>query len=375
VAKRIRSKGGDKKNNPPSAGRLLFAILNWGLGHASRSIPLIKAAEKQGFEVLIASDGGALELLRLELPGRHFLTLPGYDIRYTKGRGLPWYLLFQSPRVWKVVQQEHQLTEQWVRDYQLSGIISDNRYGCYSQLVPSALVSHQLHIEAGWLSGPVNWVNRRFLRPFDAIWVPDDPLKEQRISGRLSRSKGVLPPVTYVGILSRFKMRSPSAQSGKVLALLSGPEPQRTQLEAMVFDFMREHPHYLQWHVVRGTTEPAEVPIPPHVQVDDLLPSEGLKEAVQGADLVVARSGYSTLMDLAVLGKKALLIPTPGQTEQLYLARRMKKKGWVHTVPQTKMEWMREIDWAFKLPGFPALEKGPVEPKKLFKLFAGQTKK
>jgi predicted glycosyltransferase len=283
--------------------------------------------------------------------------------------------LFQSPRVWKLVQQEHQLTEQWVRDYQLSGIISDNRYGCYSQLVPSALVSHQLHIEAGWLSGPVNWVNRRFLRPFDAIWVPDDPLKEQRISGRLSRSKGVLPPVTYVGILSRFKMRSPSAQSGKVLALLSGPEPQRTQLEAMVFDFMREHPHYLQWHVVRGTTEPAEVPIPPHVQVDDLLPSEGLKEAVQGADLVVARSGYSTLMDLAVLGKKALLIPTPGQTEQLYLARRMKKKGWVHTVPQTKMEWMREIDWAFKLPGFPALEKGPVEPKKLFKLFAGQTKK
>jgi hypothetical protein len=375
VAKRIRSKGGDKKNNPPSAGRLLFAILNWGLGHASRSIPLIKAAEKQGFEVIIASDGGALDLLRLELPGRHFLTLPGYDIRYTKGRGLPWYLLFQSPRVWKVVQQEHQLTEQWVRDYQLTGIISDNRYGCYSQLVPSALVSHQLHIEAGWLSGPVNWVNRRFLRPFDAIWVPDDPLKEQRISGRLSRSKGVLPPVTYVGILSRFKMRSPSAQSGKVLALLSGPEPQRTQLEAMVFDFMREHPHYLQWHVVRGTTEPAEVPIPPHVQVDDLLPSEGLKEAVQGADLVVARSGYSTLMDLAVLGKKALLIPTPGQTEQLYLARRMKKKGWVHTVPQTKMEWMREIDWAFKLPGFPALEKGPVEPKKLFKLFAGQTKK
>lgn len=375
MAKRIRSKGGDKKNNPPSAGRLLFAILNWGLGHASRSIPLIKAAEKQGFEVIIASDGGALDLLRLELPGRHFLTLPGYDIRYTKGRGLPWYLLFQSPRVWGVVQQEHALVEQWTAEFQLSGIISDNRYGCYSKSVPSALVSHQLHIEAGLLSWPVNWINRRFLRPFDAIWVPDDPIKEQRISGRLSRSRGIEPPVGYVGILSRFKSRSPSSSSGRVLALLSGPEPQRTQLEEMVFDFMREHPHYLQWHVVRGTTEPAATPIPPQVQVDDLLPAEALKQAIQGADLVVARSGYSTLMDLAVLGKKALLIPTPGQTEQLYLARRMKKKGWVHTVAQANIQWMREMDWALKLPGFPTFEKGPLHPKSLFTLFAKQTKK
>jgi predicted glycosyltransferase len=375
VAKGIRSKGGSKKKSAPPTGRLLFAVLNWGLGHAARSIPLIKAAEKQGFEVVIASDGGALELLQLELPGRHFLTLPGYDIRYTKGKGLTWYLLFQSPRVWRVVQREHALVQQWVTEYNLCGIVSDNRFGCYSASVPSVCVSHQLHIEAGWLGGPVNMVNRRFLKPFDALWVPDVAERKQRISGKLSRNTLFKQPVTYLGILSRFKHRAEGSDTGKVLALLSGPEPQRTQLEAMIMAFVRKHPHYMQWHVVRGMPTPSEELPPPHVQVDDMLTAEGLKQALIGADLVVARSGYSTLMDLAMLGKKALLIPTPGQTEQVYLARRMKKKGWVHTVEQTGIQWMREIDWALKLPGFPDFERGPDQPKSLFKLFAEQTKK
>ena len=304
--------------------RILVAPLNWGLGHAARCIPVIRELQRQSVEVILASDGRALELLKKEFPALAAVELPGYDITYHTGN-MAGNMARQLPKILRAVYREHRFTQKLIARRRLDGIISDNRYGCFSKKIPSVFLTHQLNIQTPYpaLSRMVNFFNHRFIQKFDACWAPD-VAGEPNLSGKLSH--GVFQKkVRFVGALSRMKSFK-TEKKYDVIAVLSGPEPQRTFLEkAIVEQASRLPQHFL---IVQGKTERQErFFIEKNVEIVSFLTSAELNEAILSSEIFIGRSGYSTIMDLAKLGKPALLIPTPGQTEQEYLAEKFRGEG------------------------------------------------
>ncbi len=309
--------------------RILVAPMDWGLGHASRCLPLIRELIDQGAEVILASAGSSQSLLQKTFPALPAENLPAYAIRYPS-RNMLWNMALQSPRLAQVVWAERKRVGELAKRYVLDAIISDNRFGCYSQQTYNVFITHQLAIRTPKLwnlfppTGFINKVNRRFIHAFDECWIPDIP-GPNKLSGELSAASLNIP-IHHIGWTSEMK-RLDLPTRYACAAILSGPEPQRTYLEKI----LREQLMALQRPCVliqgkigeqnRRETQ-GELTIIPY------LLGKSLNETLAAGDLIIARSGYSTLMDLAVLRKKALLIPTPGQTEQIYLAERLQAKGY-----------------------------------------------
>lgn len=304
---------------------VIVAPLNWGLGHATRCIPLIRSLEEHGFGVIIASDGQALALLKEEFPGRELVELPSYNVRYTrKGSLFKLKLITQTPNFIRVMREEQSVLDQLINTRKVSGIISDNRFGARNERVPSVFITHQLNV----LSGTTTWLStkahRKIIDGFDQCWVPDieGPLN---LSGKLGHPREKSKKVRYIGVLSRMKKRA-VPKKYDLLCVLSGPEPQRSILEErLVACFENDHRRTL---LVRGVIEDSRAYKKiGYMEVVNFLTSAELEEVFNQSELIIARSGYTTLMDLSVLEKKAFFIPTPGQFEQEYLARRCKEKG------------------------------------------------
>jgi hypothetical protein len=208
-------------------------------------------------------------------------------------------------------------------------VISDNRYGFTHPGVPSAILTHQLGVISG-LGKEADGLLRRFLYGyidrFSQCWVPDLP-GESNLAGVLSHP-GRLPkaPTRYLGLLSRFDPH-PDPIPTDLLILLSGPEPQRSLLEAMIIAQLGEGSGKVT--LVRGLPSGgAGLALPRNVEMHHHLPAFELARRIAGARKIICRPGYSTLMDLLRLGKSAVLVPTPGQTEQEYLAYSLAPKGW-----------------------------------------------
>ncbi|HRI60422.1 MAG TPA: glycosyltransferase [Saprospiraceae bacterium] len=299
--------------------RILVAPLNWGLGHVARCIPLIQALRRMGAEVLLASDGGALRLLKAEFPQLPAYDLPSYRIRYESPnmvRNIAW----QLPRIVYAIRSEQWATEKLVREHDIHGIISDNRYGCFSTKANSVILSHQLHLRIPnrFLEWTANHVLHQALRKFDAIWAPD-VAEEPNLSGELSHGEpDVHPNVRFIGPLSRLHPDGCESEYD-VAIVLSGPEPQRTFLEQRLLEQAMLLPQ--KFIFIQGKTRAKEhYYVAENVELVSYLTSQELNEVLLASEIIVCRSGYSSIMDLAALGKKALLIPTPGQTEQEYLA-------------------------------------------------------
>ncbi len=300
--------------------RILVAPLNWGLGHAARCIPLVKSLENLGAEVLLASDGVALDLLKAEFLQLPAFELPSYRIRYQSPnmiRNIAW----QLPRIAYAVRAEQWETERLVSENGIQGIISDNRYGCFSSHANSVILTHQLHLRVPnrFLKWSATQVLRRALGNFDEVWAPDTA-GEPNLSGELSHGgePTVHPKVQFIGPLSRLKADD-SAAEYDVAVVLSGPEPQRTYLEQRLLEQAMLLPQ--KFIFIQGKTRAKEhYYVAENVEVVSYLTSQKLNEILLASEVLVCRSGYSSVMDLAALGKKALLIPTPGQTEQEYLA-------------------------------------------------------
>ena len=307
--------------------RILVAALNWGLGHATRCIPLINALLANGFEPILASDGAALELLKKEFPDLPAEKLPSYKIDYGKSPNLlKWKLFLESPRIMQVIKAEKKYTQHLVEKYNLNGIISDNRLGVRYKHLKSVFITHQLNVLSGnttWLSSKLH---QKYIRKFDQCWVPDLP-GPRNLSGVLGHMKKTHEDVKYMGPLSRFS-RKELPQQYKVIILLSGPEPQRSYLEKIL---LKEFKNTIEKTLfVRGVLEETKLISEsknPNLQIRNYLFGEELEEALNSSETVVCRSGYTSLMDLSRLEKKAFLIPTPGQFEQLYLAERLEKLG------------------------------------------------
>lgn len=314
-------------------GKILVAPLNWGLGHATRCIPIIKALEAEGYLVVIASDGASLKLLKDEFPGREILELPSYHIRYSsKGRLLKLKLLMQWPHIVRTIQNEKKAVADYVQQNQIAGIISDNRFGVYHKEVPSVFITHQLQV----LSGTTTWLSsrahRKIIDKFDQCWIPDNdgPIN---LSGKLGHPQNRPQRLRYIGTLSRMQKAVVPIRYD-ILCLLSGPEPQRSLFEKKLISCFKDNPR--KTLLIRGVIDSgAKRNRIGNIEVVSYLTSAGLEEAINASELVISRSGYTSIMDLSVLEKKAFFVPTPGQFEQEYLAKRLKAKG---VLPYCKQE-------------------------------------
>lgn len=326
--------------------RILFAVLNWGLGHATRSIPIIRALQKNNV-VILAATGRALQLLRQEFPDCTVIDFPDYGVRYCRNRKFLFlYLLVQLPRIlWRLIR-EIQQTRRIIRAYKIEVIFSDNRYGVSSRKIPSFLLTHQLRFRLPQILRCFELIsvlfNRLMFRQFRHVFIPDvegvDNLTGQLGHPRAFRdAKGL----SYIGILSSIERQTVS-DSIDGLVMISGPEPQRTVLEKMIVHQAKALPGH--WIVVLGKPDMAQyVYHTGNLEIYSHLDRQKMTTFVNRASLIVARAGYSTIMELIALGKPALLIPTPGQTEQEYLAERLKDKGWFHWVHQKKLNLSEDI--------------------------------
>lgn len=306
--------------------RILIAPLDWGLGHTTRCIPLIKAFQQQGCELVLAAEGAAAALLSAEFQGIKIKELKGYGIRYSAGGSLAGSLVTQLPGILRSIRYEHQWLKRLLVNEHFDLIISDNRPGFWSSDVPSIYITHQLLIH----SGKGNWVNRilqrlhsRYMKKFTTVWVPDLE-SNQNLAGELSHPPKPIIHPQYIGLLSRLKAVAVSPQYD-LMVLLSGPEPQRTVLESRLLDQLQTFKGNVLF--VRGLpATTSTLSTPATMTVYNHLPAQPLQEALASSKLVLCRSGYTTLMDLTRLQKKAVLIPTPGQPEQEYLAAYMQQQ-------------------------------------------------
>ncbi len=301
----------------------LLTPLDWGLGHASRSLALARRLGAEGDRISWASSGPAAAMLRRELPGEVVHDLPAYRVTYSSKR-MPWNVARQLPHWIRTIRAERRATAALVRELGIERIVSDSRFGCYHPDVASIFLTHQLHPITHF--APASAVYAWQLRHFDAFWVPDDG-GHDRLSGKLSAATG-FAPVRYIGPLSRLTP-SPGLEPFDLLILLSGPEPMRTRFEEIILRQLPELPY--SYRLVRGL--PGGTPLTagehPALPYAD---TPTLNRLLTAARCVVARPGYSTLMDLRALDKRAILVPTPGQTEQHYLAQRAQLQGWAVAV-------------------------------------------
>lgn len=304
---------------------ILVAPLNWGLGHATRCIPIIKALQQNGYTVIIASDGDALALLDKEFPLISKVTLPSYDIEYAKkGHHFKWKMISNIPKIIKAIRKEHKALKNIIDTYNIKGVISDNRLGLYTQKAHTVFITHQLQILSGKTTATTTFLHKRFIKRFDECWVPDYE-GNYNLSGILGHPQKENHNVRYIGPLSRMK-KSNLQQRYDVLVVLSGPEPQKSMLEAILLKELKKYNGKILF--IQGRIEEeVQRSTQKNIEIVNFLTSEELSKAINSSDFVIARSGYTTIMDLAALQKKAFFIPTPGQTEQEYLAKRLKEKG------------------------------------------------
>lgn len=300
--------------------RILIAPLCWGLGHATRSLPLIKHYAKSN-DVEVASDGIALEWLRKELPNVEMHHLPSYNIRYDKRPSIGAHLSM-SKNVKKAISEEFRVTKRLVTERKFDFIISDHRLGVRDERTTSIILAHQLTIPYRsflWRKAS-SIAHRYYLNQFDMCWVPDYPCQDQRLSGEMS-DLDLNIPKQYIGPLSRYSKSSARSPDIDLLVILSGVEPDRSNLEERLYELLM-HASELSIAIVRGTTNVSSrlSPNMNGVEVIDLADSQILEELISRAKVVLSRPGYSTLMDLHMMKKPAILIPCEHQPEQLYLS-------------------------------------------------------
>ena len=310
-------------NIPEHKPRILIAPLDWGLGHATRCIPVISFLVQQNCIVFVAAEGRAKTLLQKEFPDVQFIGLKGYRIQYSRYKfWMPAKLLLQLPKLIYRIYAENRWLKKSVKALRINAVISDNRMGLFHKRIPCVYITHQLTIKTGvrFTESIAQKIHYHFINKFNACWVPDAK-GALNLAGALSHP-AILPkvPVIYLGPLSRFEKKKVESKYDLCI-ILSGPEPQRTVFEKIILKDL----HKVEGKVclVRGL--PGETRTlqlnNSSIEIKNHLPADELNYIILQSKIIISRCGYSTVMDLVKLQKKAVLIPTPGQTEQEYLAK------------------------------------------------------
>jgi uncharacterized protein (TIGR00661 family) len=337
---------GPKKNGKP---RVLIAPLDWGLGHATRCIPLIRRFEQEGAEPWIGASGPQQTLLKMEFPHLSFVEIPNYNINYARsGKALPWTMLRQLSSIRRSIRKEHHWLSSSAEKYKWDAIVSDNRFGLFHPSIPSVFITHQLAIKsnrARWIDNLLRKKNYKYISRYRECWVPDNE-GQSNLAGSLSHPTIKPPiPLKYIGWLSRFEQRQAKDSPGPILIILSGPEPQRSILEEKILNEIAHYP--AEAIIVRGLPgHTSMIPSTNMIRIYNHISTDEMNSFVEQASFIISRSGYSTIMDAAVLNKKCIFIPTPGQTEQIYLAQSLMEKGIAFFVPQENFSLTNAISAA-----------------------------
>jgi hypothetical protein len=345
----------------PQKKRILICPLDWGLGHATRCIPIIQLLLQKDAEVLIAGSGRSLALLKKEFPTLITIDLPGYDIQYSSG-SLALKIFLSTPKIFKAIGKEHEELEKIIRERKIDLVISDNRFGLWNKGVKTIFITHQLYIKAPIAERLLYRINRYYINKFSECWIPDVE-GSANLSGDLSHPYPMPANAFFVGTLSRFRSLPISGVKPvlslkkvyDVLVILSGPEPQRSIFEQIIIDQAAFIP--LNFLIARGVTEISQtLQTRNNLDIVSHLTTAEMKEAILISPVIVSRSGYSTIMDLVALKKKAVFVPTPGQTEQEYLAQRCMKMGFAYTETQGAFDLKRALTEVKAYSGFAAFK-------------------
>ena len=323
-------------NTGNSNVRVLVAPLDWGLGHATRCIPIIYELLGLHFDVLIAAEGKTKKILQNEFPSLIFLPLTGYEVRYSKNKWLLFFsLLTQLPKLFRRIYYEHKWLKKIIKENNIGMVISDNRLGMYNSTITCIYITHQLKIKTGnrFTEQLAQKIHYFFINKYSACWVPDNKAANN-LAGDLSHPE-FLPktPVKYLGPLSRFEKTTVNKKYD-YLVLISGPEPQRTIFEELMLEELKKVSGKIM--LVRGLPEDDKPLIQNNdkIEIHNHLAAAALNRAILQSGIVICRSGYTSIMDLIKLDQKAILIPTPGQTEQEYLAAYLMQQKIFFSAPQ-----------------------------------------
>ncbi|MBN2482043.1 MAG: hypothetical protein JXB19_09905 [Bacteroidales bacterium] len=308
---------------------VLACPLDWGLGHASRMVPLIHRLIRSGFDVILGGSGKSLMLLVNTFPALHHVLLPSVRIRYSRGNSQVLKLFFQLPRMLSGIRNENRYLQQLIAVQHIDILISDNRYGLFCKNIHTILITHQISpvLPRGYrfLEYPLYVLIKKLVSKFDACWIPDFKSDKQNLTGALSHRFKIPGNTRYIGLLSRFSdndalLRPQSGKQYELVVVLSGPEPQKSMLAKLILSQL--HRVTFKTLVVWGFSESEELPCPQHAHITFAvhLHTNEFYRVLLNAGVIICRPGYSGIMDLVTLGKPAILIPTPGQTEQEYLA-------------------------------------------------------
>ncbi|NPA45064.1 MAG: UDP-N-acetylglucosamine--N-acetylmuramyl-(pentapeptide) pyrophosphoryl-undecaprenol N-acetylglucosamine transferase [Chlorobi bacterium] len=310
--------------------KILISPLNWGLGHAVRDIPLINKLISAGYEVIIATEGASAELLKKEFPKLLHIELKSFSIKYPKKNAFVFKMLIQLPKIIRGIRKEHKQVQKIIKQQNIDLIISDNRYGVYSKEVPSIFITHQIFIQLPkqikFLEGIVFKMQQNKISKFSKCLIPDYK-NEINLSGKLSHKQRLPAEFSFVGILSQFQYNKEDSKEyiNDILIILSGPEPQRTILETKIIKQLEGTNKKVL--LVSGQPEKSFSKNNSNIKYVNHLSRKEMQFAIQNSEIIISRAGYTTIMDLVKLQKKAILIPTPSQTEQEYLANYLKNKN------------------------------------------------
>jgi uncharacterized protein (TIGR00661 family) len=312
------------KFNETCSKRILCSALNWGFGHVSRSISILKKLQLQENTLFIACNEVQRVVFESYLDQVTYIQHEGYPFQFNASKSFEKSLLKHRKALRKRLYQEHKEVEQMCVDFQIELVVSDHRYGFYATKIPSVFITHQLNLPLPWYLFFAQWMHRRLISKFNTVWICDDEIENW--AGKLSKPWNKLN-AEYIGIQSRFEFLKITEKSNlfENLYVVSGPHPFSNHF----LDFALNHARNTIGNhkiIVPSDIETFNLQIPENVQLILARNWKEIDSLFLACSCIVSRSGYSTIMDLIILNKRALLFPTPKQHEQEYLYKYLTEK-------------------------------------------------
>jgi len=313
--------------------KALFAVSSLGLGHATRSLAIIKYFMKE-YDITIISHGNALKFLQDELSKSHitFMEIKDYP-KLERGNGVYFYLYLFADLIKTnfVIKDEHRVVAQIEDDYEF--IFSDGRYGVYSKKVPSFLLSHQISfVPPKWLQFfkfVTDFSNYFYFKNFNKVFIPDYKNYNKSLAGNLSHTSLThFFPHDYIGVVSSYEKLDIQKDIDYLFIISGYLEDKKKSFISKLL----EQAQKLDGEKVFILGDPSKQDIVEMKEQNIIIYPSVTKnfrnELFCRAKIIVSRTGYTTMLDLVELDKKAILFPTQNSTEQEYLATYHKYKNY-----------------------------------------------
>jgi hypothetical protein len=336
--------------------KILISPLDWGLGHTTRCIPLIKKLLERGHQITVACNELQKTVLQTFNLKVSYVFLEGYNVAYSKNNRLALKIMTQIPRIMNVIKAENNWVQQYVKENEVDFIISDNRFGFYHPQIESVYITHQINIQSNALLNPILFkLHDVMIKNFHHCWVPDTP--NNSYAGELSLTKN--KSNRYIGLLTRFEKSLNESDDEELESkkfefgvLISGPEPQRSMFEKQIIDVFSKVSSKIV--VISSSSQYQINDLTEKITIETLPNPTLFLQLISQSEKIILRSGYSSIMDFAVLQKPLYFVPTTGQTEQEYLAGFHKKNNSIGWCKQENFKIPMSDEFGFLKPYIPS---------------------